>query len=374
MEKNIVHLRDGLIVLYRRKNSSRYQCRFRDKNTGKWLRYSCKSKDLTIAKEKAQELYDEYMFAEKFDLNVLPKKRITGSRVIEELIKDLDYKLDRGLANKWTLIGYKKCLNYWFIPFFGNLDVKSIDRKTLLKFDNYRKEKMGRVPAKNTIRMHKVLLNMFFDKAVEKNWINSIPKAPTAKGKKPVPRGSFTRQEYGRMIYGLFPKWIAKEENPHMQRKKTLLLELMIFLANTGVRAGTEVMNIKFSDFHYIYDKMKDAKGKLINVKYLGCAIRKGKTGPRNIICRDTVDKYTIPAIQALYPDLAGLSRAKLFKADELVFGDNPVTSQNASNYRYQRLFNQFLKDHDLLLDNIGQKRSLYSLRHSWVSWILTDP
>ena len=62
-----LHLRDGEVVLYRRRRSLQYQCRYKLAD-GTWCRRSTARASLELAARAACELYDEVRFRQRLGL------------------------------------------------------------------------------------------------------------------------------------------------------------------------------------------------------------------------------------------------------------------------------------------------------------------
>lgn len=136
---------------------------------------------------------------------------------------------------------------------------------------------------------------------------------------------------------------------------RELLLDYVLFLANTGMRHGTETRNLKW----------KHISETVINgQQYLLIKLENGKTGRRTIVCRHSVRKY-LDRIKDRFENLKGKAFNALLNVDEFVFrlrdGSIPKDLHGA--------FTMMLQKAGLLDDTNGQSRSLYSLRHAYATF-----
>jgi integrase len=78
---NILYLRDGEVVLYRRSSSPPYQCRFKLAN-GSWYRVSTRKASVESAVSRACEMYDEIRFRQRLGLAHIAQLRTHRRRNI----------------------------------------------------------------------------------------------------------------------------------------------------------------------------------------------------------------------------------------------------------------------------------------------------
>jgi integrase len=135
---------------------------------------------------------------------------------------------------------------------------------------------------------------------------------------------------------------------------RELLRDYVLILVNTGMRHGTETKDLKWRDVEWI-TKNKE--------QYLQITVT-GKVGKRQLIARHNTEDYLI-RIQQRQSNIAHLEFDTLLKRrlNEDVFklrsGD---TTANLS-----QTFNNLMRDSGLDADrDVKQRRSLYSLRHTY--------
>ena len=116
-----------------------------------------------------------------------------------------------------------------------------------------------------------------------RGWItDSIKPTLLNKGIKTESRGAFSIDEY-QAIYKGIPLWIKKGHRKETRELREVLREYVLFLANTGIRHGTEAISIKWSNIRYFTG--------LDKLVYLEVAVD-GKVGKRKLVPRDNTARY----------------------------------------------------------------------------------
>ena len=353
MENEIQHYRDGNVVLYKRDRSNKWQARVKLPN-GKWKRISTKKNAIKFAKEIACDHYDDFRFRVK---NKLPLNTKRFSMVADLAIKDMNKELDGGYGKK-TYYHYIGAIERYMIPFFGNTHIDNIDYMKLKEFDDWRIAKVGKKLKKSTLNNHNSAMNRIFRTALERGWINEyqIPQLKN-KGEKAKRRPHFEKAEY-KQLYEFMRQWHKKGRKKKTRDIRELLRDYVLFLTNTGLRHGTETANLKWNNI----EEYLGEDGK----KYIKLYVN-GKTGKRQPIARHAVRRY-LKRIQNRFDDLKDLSVDELSKVDEYVFR----TRDGSKVKDWHGAFEILMLESGLHLDKHGDKRTLYSLRHTYATFALT--
>jgi integrase len=213
------------------------------------------------------------------------------------------------------------------------------------------------VPAQSTINNHNAALNRVLDEAELNGWIvKSLRPTLLNKGVKTQSRGSFSVEEY-RVIYTALRTFHKNTPNEKSAATRETLRNYVLFLANTGVRHGTEALGLRWRNIEWY---ARDGE------RYLAVNVD-GKTNKRTAIARDSVENslwrqaQLNPRIQA--EDFDGLIAAKL---DEPVF--NTRLSETVTVHNLNRAFNALLDGLDLKTGADGRTRTLYSFRHFYAT------
>ena len=341
----LIHLRDGDVVLYRRENSGKWQARYKLKN--KWHRISTKERSLDFASKMACEAFDRARFLDDEDIVITSKKFGAVAKAVAE---SLQAQLDGG-KGKVVYQTYITVINKYLIPFFKNYNINSIDYEALVKFDEWREEQMEKQPRASTITNHNTALNRVLEYAVDMGYMSNahIPKLQN-EGSKSKPRPAFSKTEY-KSLTSFMTSWCKKG---HMQRTKDmreLLRDYVLILANTGMRHGTEALELKWKDIQWItMDKER----------YLQFTVD-GKTGKRDLIARHNTQDY-LERLQLRNDAIKKLSFDTLLKkrVNDYVFKLRDGTTSKHLNGTFRHLMR------DSGLNKNGGNKTLYSLRHTY--------
>lgn len=340
------------VNIYRRGKRGTFQARIKLEN-GDWHRISLKVDDFDIATEKAIEQY--FKFKHLKELN-LPQITKTCTSVARYVIDDLEKQLNAG-RGKSVYRDYIKVLNNYFIPFFGKYYITNITQDLISQFDGYREEIIGRRPAISTLNTHNSAFNRVFMTAYKNGWIlkSQLPVIST-KGVKSQVRPTFTVAEYREMAKEIL-KWRDTGRLKSSRLLRELLSDYVFILSNTGIRHGTEMMNLKWKHLDWYVDE----GGK----KYLQITVC-GKTGNRQLIARHGTISH-LRRIKDRFENLKKLSFDELIASryDEYVVRLRDGTRPKALD----KSFDQFLTKSNLLYGSTSEKkRTLYSLRHFYAT------
>lgn len=355
INENLAHARGGEVVLYKRGDSARWQARYKLKDL-KWHRTATKHVNLQYAAETACEAYDRarFLFAENIPVS---SKRfdVAAELAIKEMQQQITAEVGKSVYKD-----YITCINKYLIPFFGKYNINTIGYEELQAFGAWREKQMGRRPVASTITTHISAMNRVYDVAIERGWIaqQQVPKIKNT-GAKGTAREAFSKSEYASLT-GYMPKWAEKGHTAKTREMRELLRDYVLVLANTGMRHGTEAMNLKWRDIAFI---------KKAQEQYLQFTVT-GKRGRRTLIARHNTEIY----LQRLYKRQPLLEKhsslAKLLdkKINEPVFklASGEVTKNLAGTFRVLMRESGLDKDRD-----VKQKRTLYSLRHTYAHEVL---
>jgi len=346
---------DGEVGVYRRERSKRWQAAF--VIDGHTIRISTGKRDLSEAKEYARDTFLEYKFRHKNDLPVVTKK---FSDVAKLAIVDMRKQLDAGLGRK-VFADYIVCIERYLIPFFGAQFVTSIDYQKIQDFYEWRRAKMGREPKASTLNTHNSAMNRVFEEAVARGFIaNKNVPLMVNRGEKSERRPDFTREEYATLIRKM-PSWVNLGKAGKPTDMRHLMRDYVLIMANTGMRHGTEALNLRWK--HVTLFEEKD-------LQYLEMSVT-GKTGRRDIICRSGTINY-LKRIHERSEDTRHIPFEDLLKQriDLPVFRlPDGTVSKNI-----HQTFRKFVTDTGLITcPRTNQNRTLYSLRHTYATFALLN-
>ena len=355
-EPEPIQILDGLITLYRRPNSHQWQCRFK-LGSGSWHQTSTSSDQVAEATTRAIAIYESVKVKISSNLAVVNK---TFKKIAQD---ELEAVLSIKKLSNQTRNDYIYIINNYLIPFFGRYQIGSITEAMVNDFAAWRITQMRRVPKRDTQRYHATTYNRIIKRARANRFISEnqvVPSLPID-GDPPKPRAGFSKQEIDRLLEYM-KYWEHSEAHGRTVRavKMQILCRCYVeFLLYTGIRQGTESMPVKWKDFqwHQIGEK-----------RYLRVWVN-GKTGPRYLIAKGQL----IPALERLiqwqglpYQGLNAVIEANL---NRLVF----VMPEGDQPHGFDGVFQRLMKGSGLWADHTGQKRTLYSLRHTYATFALAD-
>lgn len=348
-----IHLRDGELVLYKRPNIPVYQCRFK-LSDGSWYRVSTRKLSLEHAIPVACDLYDEARYRQRLGLAHTAQ---SFTQIAVTTARELRNSLDAG-RGRVVYKDYINCIEKYFIPYFGDKKLEDLTLVDIYEFEAWRNRQLRRAPSASTLNTYTSAWNKICETAVSKGWISErapIPKLSTG-GDKSKPRPAFSRAEID-FLLDYMKGWISK--GIRMEKEsRPLLRDYVEMLFYTGMRHGTEAMNIHWNHIEWHTDK---------GVRYIRIWVN-GKTGGRWLIAKHRA----IEPLQRLW------ERNVLLKDTpfDLEHGSNQKTFVFSNGYQPPSLngvFERLMTDSGLLKNAEGQNRTLYSLRHTYATLELLE-
>jgi integrase len=376
------------LVIFQRPRSTVWQCRYQV--DGKWQRESTKQYDLKKAKATAHDLLVEANVRKKL-------KAAPITRTFKDIAKQAILRMEKEIADGDGKSMYKEYISIienYLNNFFGKYKVDAISHQLIEEFDEWRIKRMGSVPTHSTILNHNAALNRVFDEAIYRGFMYEINRPKLlAIGKKSERKPAFDIEEV-RALSANFDNWIDRARTDSIEIRR-LLRDCVIILLDTGMRPGVEINELLWSQIEIkLYPENSEANldPKLIdpneppsedesiwinpNITAI-LKIKKSKTGPRDIVGRSpTVSTLREIAKRNYAMDL--LDVIKRYPREKIIAYRELVTDRQKDSDRdaklkdptsFSRLFDTYLKEHNLLIDPITNKRRvLYSLRHTYAT------
>ncbi|RLV57758.1 site-specific integrase [Parashewanella curva] len=333
------------LYIFQQDNSSRWYARLQV--GGKWRCKATKEKDKDKAIIKATRLLVEYQIRSESGSLITSKK---FAIIAEQAIAKMQKQLEDGLGKK-SFVDYIQALNKYHIPFFGQIYITTIDASKLREFDEWRTIKSKKVPAKSTIQNHNAAMQMVYKEAVENKWLlpSQVPVLSN-NGTSSQRRAAFSPDEFER-VYEAIREMEGESRTSKSRQILELLGDYICFAVCTGMRPGSELDNLTWGDIHI------EAKG---YQAYFCITVRQGKTtqhtGVREVVCKDGI-KHTLQDLTKRFP--TRYKDEKLFR-----LADGTTTKELG------KAFDRALIKTGLKESRQGT-RSLYSLRHSYITWEL---
>jgi integrase len=358
-----VHILEGSATLFKRPLTPHWHVRF--KAYGKWERVTTKCEDLEAAKKKAALIVSDAQFRERHQMPVVSKRFKSVARLAIARMEDAQ-KANQGKATYKT---YIQAINGYLIEFFGNHNIDKINGALLHDFAKWRTERMGKTPSASVINNHNSALNRVFDEALEREYMTKF-QVPLLRndGLKTEKRPTITIEEYTSLHRALAP-WVRDARKGNESELRQVLRDYILILSHTGIRPGTEAMNLKWHSVGYFTRN---------GVQYLGMKVN-GKTGERHVTVRHGAVRY-LDRLRCMNDEWAKLSFEEFLKlrVDDYVFRLKRKSRKGGVLYMdmtttFGRMFTRLLTRAKLLKDKeTGKSRTLYSLRHMYATFALT--
>jgi integrase len=326
---------DGRLHVYKREGSRHWQCSafLADRN---W-RVSTKTDSFSEAKDFAEDWY--LGLRGKLKAGVLKHEK-TFRQAAEQFREEYEALLS-GERNETYVKGHWRRLKLHLNPFFGDLGLSEVTRAKVQEYRIKRRKELVKgketAPARSTMHQEIVTLRQVLKTAELHGWISAVPNlsAPYKTSGKIVHRAWFSPDEYKQ----LYAATRNRVENP--PRRKNLedyedLHDFVLFMVNTGLRPD-EARRIEFRDVKIVNDRGSRQTILEIDVR--------GKRGVG--FCK------SMPG--AVHP-FERVRKRRYTKPTDLVF---PKT--------HHMLFNSILAEEALKFDREGQRRTFYSLRHTYI-------
>lgn len=348
-------LLQGQLTLFRRANSSNWQCRFKLGN-GQWHAASTNTEDVSLAQTQAIAIYEAVKVKIGSGLSAVTK---TFKQVALDEIANMA-QATHNKTGKRTYRDYTFAINKYLIPFFGQYEVGKITLEMLFDFEGWRTSEMGKIPMASTKRNHASAYIRVINLARDRGYIGHNQSVPLldSKGKRSQPRPAFTAEEIKELL-SYTETWQKSSYTNRTAMMRTLCSFYIEFLVNTGVRHGTEALPLRWKhlQWHWIGNK-----------KYLRIWVS-GKTGPRYLIAKNRVVKVLEGILKWQELPYSSLNAAIEAKVDRLIF--RLPTGEQISNM--ENIFRNLMVRSNMRLDGSGQTRTLYSLRHTYATFALAS-
>jgi len=330
---------DGKVHLYRRSQNGLWQCSsyLAQKNH----RVSTKEKVLSNAKAFAEDWYFKLRGSEQAG-------ELSGEKTFKDAANQFkrEYEvLTEGERNeRWVKDHYRR-IDQRLIPYFGKMKLSAIHAGTLQEYRIHRvtDEKNTKKPSRSTLHHETVTLRQVLKTAIRHGWLQHLPdlSQPYQANAKVTHRGWFSKEDYKR-LYEATRANAKKTEGKLYEHTAAQLHDKILFMANTGLRPD-EANNLEYRDVSIVEDK---ASGQTI----LEIEVR-GKRGVG--FCKST--------------------QGAVFPFKRLLERNKPESTDKVFPQDHKKLFNRILADLGLKFDRHGNRRTMYSLRHSYISFRLLE-
>ena len=338
-------------------------------NNGKSFRKSTKSQSVRSALIFARIFYEQLMARNVVhdtsslvcsnELDKPVNARTTFGAFAAKMYANESARVKRGEYTRGSLQVLRNRLDAHLLPRWGSMDIKQIDYAQLLKFTQELSEKFSTI----TINQYLVIIKKVFNLAVALNLLEKMPVFPKVKVKT-VSRGSFTPTEYwniircARKLVGkVHPEYTDLRKHYRLRTaENTMPVDLqwaIRFMVNSFIRPS----DLKTLKHRHIEIAHKN------NHTYLRLTLPETKShGSPIATLRPAVTVYKSIVEHYQANDLA--------KPDDYIFMPT-LRDRNYAHWVLSFFFNWVLAETGLKKGVHGQNRSLYSLRHTAITFRL---
>ncbi|MGA7699639.1 MAG: hypothetical protein WCB27_08535 [Thermoguttaceae bacterium] len=361
----------GKIQLYRRGRSSYWQCSA--SVGGKQRRASTRETSLELARHVAE---DWYLTLRGKDRAGLLKTERSFAEVAKQFLKEYEIITEGQRSPRWVE-GHGIRLRVHLLPFFGPLGVSNV---TAGKVQEYRMHRMtSRVdkvtgkpkrPARSTLHDEIVTLRQVLKTAIRHGWLTHLPdlSPPYRTQGKIVHRPWFSPAEY-KQLYKATREYAQKPFHDHYKWNAEQVHDYVLFMANTGLRPD-EAKNLQHRDVSIVVDEATGQKILEIEVR-----------GKRGIGYCKSMPSAVRPYKRLLARPLPGLPQGKRARRRRGETEDIPILEEvkypqptdHVFPGNHVRLFNGVLRRAKLKTDRDGNRRTAYSLRHTYICMRLME-
>lgn len=337
-------LMGGKLHVYRRENSGYWQCS--SYLAGKNWRVSTKQDSLSLAKDFAEDWYLGLKVKNRAgELKVGKTFRQAADRFVHE------YEIiTAGERNEDYVDSFAMKLRVHLLPFFGDKLLSEITPGLVQEYRIHRatsrkdpKTGEPQRPARSTLHHEIVTLRHVLKTANRHGWLPYLPdlSAPYKASGKISHRAWFSPSEY-KQLYAATRERAKNPINPRWRKACEQLHDYVLFMANTGLRPD-EAARLEYRDVAIVTD---EATGERI----LEIEVR-GKRGVG----------YCKSMTGAVLP-LGRLRKRNNPQPQDRIFGKTQ-----------RELFNTILGELNLKFDRDGNRRTAYSLRHTYICMRLME-
>src|SRR5581483_933754 len=319
-----------------------YQCStFLD---GRNYRQSTKTDNVFVAQEFAKDWYLGLLGQSRAGLLEEGKKGKKFEAAARQLLVELPM-LTAGQRSERYVNDQKKRLDSVILPFLGKRYLSDAPASiTEYRIHRAQNCKTGKPPSRSTMHQEIVLIRQVYKCALRHKWIDHLPdfSVPYKASGKVGRRAWFSPEEY-KKLYTATRERALKPKKARWKKACENLHDYVLFMANTGLRPD-EARRLQYRDVAIVTDESTGQRILEIEVR--------GKRGVG--YCK------SMPG--AVKPFQRMRER------------NQPPSHENAIFGNIQReLFNTILDELGFKTDRDGQRRSAYSLRHTYICFRLME-
>ena len=355
-EKNVLDSRafkDGAIYLFVRADYKKptWMCRIKVPNRTGYIYRSTRTTNEHEAYTFADKLYHQEL------VKSLSGPEQSGHRIgkaIDGYVDKFDGQRSK-LSIHYKLLLIERCRSFLEKKTFDSIDTRMLSELV----GQLSKNSVKGFLTDNSIKRIQSDLRHFFNWSIEEGYLDQLPRFPKINSEASR-RPHFNSNDWRKLVRHL--REFVKVSNQKVLRDRSMLRDYVLVLGNTGIRAG-EARTLKWRD---VREEFGERDGQRIVVLTV-----RGKTGPREVVARNSDVKKYLKRIFKMRVDELSLSNGSQTEPDpdSLVFSHPDGTEIKS----FKKSFNSLLRSAGLERDSFGDKRTVYSLRHTYATFRLQE-
>jgi len=264
----------------------------------------------------------------------------------------------------------------YLVPYFGEKYVDEIDDDMVVAYRIDRskaknKDGASKPPARTTMHQEIIALRHVLKTCKRKHWIKALPdlSAPYKSSGKIAHRAWFSLEEY-RKLWKATQRRARRPPNPKWKWECEQFHDYVLVVANTGLRPD-EAGRLEFRDVVIVDD---DATGeRILEIDVRGkrgvgfCKSMPGAVRPYERL-RDR-EREIVEVVPSDPAGRKGLSRGGTKEVKKA----KPTSTDLIFGKTQRELMNTVLDELGLKFDREGQRRTAYSLRHTYICFRLME-
>jgi integrase len=343
---------DGRIVLYQLENRPKrlWLCRIKVPGGKGYVYRGTGSSDFYEARKFAEGLLEE------FQLKVKLGQSVTGYNLSKMVAEYATHIRAKGEPTKREL-AILAFLETYAVPYFKKNKITQISQGEISRFFDWRRVNSKRkTPSETTILHETSMLSTFLNWAFKRGLIDRKVELekPKHNGDR---RPHFDPKDWSKLTRFL-REWVKQGINKSgpIYRDRVMLTNYVLILANTGIRVG-EARGLRWMDVDTVASLDGEPSNVILHVT--------GKTGPREVVART-------PDVKLYFERIWELRRKELGtkpRREEIVF----CHRDGSAIHTFKKGFNALIKEAGVERDRSGDRRTIYSLRHTYATFRLHE-
>ncbi len=343
---------DGKVVLYQLANrpQKKWLCRLKVPNGNGYLYRGTGTADFYEARKFADKLFDDLR------LKVMIGETVTN-RDFKKLFVNFEANYPAEAPSERRVADICLFLKNYALPYFSQNKLTELTEAEVTKFFDWRRINFKRKPPSNTTILAEMShFKVFADWCYRRGYLKKrveFERPSLAEN----PRSHFNDKDWV-VLTRFLREWLkdGMRKSGPILRDRVMLTSYVLVLANTGIRVG-EARSLKWSDI----DSFAGDDGKENIVMQV-----KGKTGAREVVARTPDVKIYLQRIHELRTKERDGEKPPM---TEPIFAHKDGTAIHS----FKKGFNALIKAAGVEFDSNGQRRVIYSLRHTYATFRLQE-